>query len=292
MIILVAATVIVITIAIMAFSAYVGYRLVTPPRVVGQWTPRDLGHDYEEVWIRNREGLRLHAWWINRGSDKTVLPLHGYTVSKWEEIYMKPIMKILLDAGYNVLAFDFRAHGKSEGKRTTVGDRELIDLMSAIDWLLSNHPESARKIGLIGYSMGGIVTISALAEDDRVICGIADSPPIDMDKTAARGLRYFANLPQWLYPIIKPWVTAISGGRVFNIMRCADKVKKPLLLIAGSKDPLVMPEEIKEFAKRNEKVNPHVQLWVTEAEHVRTINLLPEEYKQKILEFFQEYLGN
>ncbi len=292
MIILVTAVVIVIVTGVIAFSAYVGYRLVTPPRVVGEWTPKDLGYDYEDVWITSRDGLRLHAWWIDRGSDKTVLPLHGYTVSKWEENYMKPVMKILLDAGYNVLAFDFRAHGKSEGKHTTVGDRELIDLMSAIDWLLSNHPGSARKIGLIGYSMGGIVTIRALGEDGRITCGIADSPPIDMDKTAARGLRYFANLPQWLYPIIKPWVTAISEGRVINIMRYADKVRKPLLLIAGSKDPLVTPEEIKEFAKRNEKVNPHIQLWVTEAEHVRTINLAPEEYKQRILEFLRECLGD
>lgn len=219
-----------------------------PPREVNTWTPKDLGFDYKEFWLKTRDNLKLHAWWIDQGNEKTVIPLHGYTASKWNETYMKPIIEILLRAGYNLLVFDFRAHERSEGKYTTIGDKELIDLISAVKWLKENHPEKARRIGLIGYSMGGIVTIGALAEDEQTNVGIADSPLVYIDK------KYFAGLPTWFYLFIKPLSRIISGGKEINMMEYANKIKKPLLLITGKKDPLVLQEEIVEFYKRNREI--------------------------------------
>lgn len=91
---------------------------------------------------------------------------------------MKPTVEFLLKEGYNVLVFDFRAHGKSEGgKYTTVGDKELLDVKAAVEWLKKTHPERADKIGLIGFSMGAMVTIRSLAEIEDVCCGVATHPP-------------------------------------------------------------------------------------------------------------------
>ncbi|WP_461865528.1 alpha/beta hydrolase [Thermococcus sp.] len=275
-----------------AFITFIAYKMASPPRLIGDWTPKDLGYgyEYEELWIRTKDGLRLHAWWIDQGNEKTIIPLHGYTASKWEEIYMKPTLEILLKGGYNVLVFDFRAHGKSEGKYTTIGDKELIDVLSAVDWIRENKSAKAQKIGLIGFSMGAIVTIRALAEDERICCGIADSPPIYMDRTGARGLKYFAKLPIWLYSIVKPITLWISRGKIINIIEYANKIKKPLLLIAGKKDPLVMIKEVEEFYKKNKKINPEVNLWVSEAAHVRTINISRDCYETHVLEFFGKML--
>ncbi len=274
----------------LAFITFVAYKMASPPRLVGEWTPKDLGYNFEEVIMKTRDGLKLHAWWIEQSCGKTVIPLHGYTASKWEKIYMKPIIEILLKGGYNVLVFDFRAHGKSDGKYTTIGDKEVIDVLSAIDWLKENKPEKAQKIGLIGFSMGAIVTIRTLAEDERVCCGIADSPPIYMDKTGARGLKYFAKLPAWLYSLVKPITLWISGGKIISIIQYASRIKKPLLLIAGKKDPLVMIEEVEEFYRENKKINPEINLWVSEAAHVRTINIAKECYETHVLEFFGKWL--
>ncbi|AEH25482.1 alpha/beta hydrolase [Pyrococcus yayanosii] len=274
----------------LAFSAVVGYKMVRPSRLIENWTPKDLGFEYEDVTIETRDGLKLSGWWIDNGSDKTVIPLHGYTASRWYSLYMKPTIEFLLREGYNVLVFDFRAHGRSEGKYTTVGDREVIDVLSAIDWLKEKHPERAGKIGLIGFSMGAMVTIRALAEDDRVCCGVADSPPIYLDKTGARGLSYFAKLPEWLYTFVKPFTKLFSGAKELNMLEYADKVRKPLLLIAGEKDPLVKVEEIREFYERNRVINREVELWVTDAPHVRTLKLYPEEWKERVGEFLKKHL--
>ncbi|WP_297468261.1 alpha/beta fold hydrolase [Thermococcus sp.] len=273
-----------------AFSAFVAYKMVKPPRFIGDWTPRDFGYEYEDVTIETRDGLRLSAWWIPNEKDSTVIPLHGYTRSRWDEVYMKQTTEFLLREGYSVLVFDFRAHGKSEGNYTTVGERELIDVVSAVDWLEKNHPEKAKKIGLVGFSMGAVVTIRALAEDERVTCGVADSPPIYLDKTGARGLKYFANLPEWLYAFVKPFTKLFSGAKELNMLDYAEKIRKPLLLIAGEKDPLVKVDEVKEFYERNRKVNPNVELWVTDSPHVRTLKFHPEEWKAKVSAFLRRHL--
>ncbi len=70
---------------------------------------------------------------------------------------------------------------------------------------------------------------------------MADSPPIYLDRTGARGgLRYFASLPEGgLYNFVKPFTKLFSGGaKELNMVEYADRVRKPpLLLIAGEKDP-------------------------------------------------------
>ena len=286
---MIAVVVVLIILALIAFSAFVAYKMVKPPRFIGDWTPKDLGFNYEDVTIETRDGLRLSGWWIPNG-EKTVIPLHGYTRSRWDEVYMKPTIEFLLKEGYSVLAFDFRAHGKSEGKFTTVGDRELIDVISAIDWLEKNHPEKAGRVGLIGFSMGAVVTIRALAEDERITCGVADSPPIYLDKTGARGLKYFANLPEWIYHFVKPFVKLFSGAKELSLLEYAERIRKPLLIIAGEKDPLVKVDEVREFYERNRTVNPGVELWVTDAPHVRTLKLHPEEWKAKVGDFLRRHL--
>ncbi|WP_297501870.1 alpha/beta fold hydrolase [Thermococcus sp.] len=273
-----------------AFVVFVAYKLVKPPRFIGKWTPKDLGFDYEEVVFETGDGLKLSGWWIDSGSEKTVVPLHGYTRSRWDDVYMKPVTEFLLKEGYNVLTFDFRAHGKSEGKYTTVGDREIDDVRGAVKWLVENHPERAKRIGLLGFSMGAVLAIRALAEINGVCCGVADSPPIEMDKTGARGLKYFANLPEWLYAFIKPFTKLFSGAKELNVMNYADKVRKPLLLIQGESDPLIKVEEVKAFYEKNREVNPDVELWITDSPHVRTLKFHPDEWKAKVGEFFRKYL--
>ncbi|ASJ00455.1 alpha/beta hydrolase [Thermococcus gorgonarius] len=274
----------------LTFSAFVGYKMVKPPRLIGDWTPKDLGFDYEDITFETEDGLKLSGWWISNGSDKTVIPLHGYTASRWYELYMKPTVEFLLKEGYNVLVFDFRAHGRSKGKYTTVSDKEIADVRAAVRWLKENHPEEAKRIALVGFSMGAMLTIRSLAEIEEVCCGVADSPPMDLDKTSARGLKYFVGLPEWLHVFVKPFTKLFSGGKEVHPISYADKARKPLLLIAGEKDPLVTVEEVREFYERNKTINPDVELWVTDAPHVRTLKLHPEEWKKKVGEFLRKYL--
>jgi len=41
----------------------------------------------------------------------------------------------LHEAGYNVMALDFRGHGDSDKRPTTLGREEVLDVQAALDWL-------------------------------------------------------------------------------------------------------------------------------------------------------------
>ncbi len=262
------------------FCAFVGYKLITPERLIKEWTPKDLGFDYEDVEFLTEDKIKLNGWYIPR-SDKCVILLHGYSVSRWDEVYMKKMIRILAENNFSVFTFDFRAHGTSGGKHTTFGDREFMDLRSAVDWVKEKH----REIYIIGYSMGGFLALKSVAEGlaEKVI---ADSPFIEIDKTGARGLKYFINLPAFLYPFVKIFVILFSGIKYKNTVpeKFKNDLSSPVFIIIGRNDPLVKVEEVKKFAEGKE----NIEIWITEGKHVRSILVNGEEYRDRVLEFLKK----
>ncbi len=283
MIWLIVGIILAVIILLTLFFAYVAYRMAKPPREVGDWNPGDFGLEYEEFEVKNSEGIPIRGWYINRGSDCTVFLLHGYTVSRWT-FYIKKMVEFLAGENCNIVLFDFRAHGKSGGKYTTVGDKEIEDFRAVLKKF------STSKNCVVGYSMGGIIAIRSLLEDE-VTCAIADSPPIYMDRTGRRGLRYFANLPEWIYTFARPFFVMITGGKVVDVLAYADKIKKPLLLIEGENDPLVKVGEVMEFQGRNGRVNHDVSIWINSGAHVRGIVADEEEYRNRIINFIRSHCG-
>ncbi|MFP4051042.1 MAG: alpha/beta hydrolase [Thermoplasmata archaeon] len=259
--------------------------MTKPERMKGDWTPDGLGLRYEDVSFNTEDSVELEGWWMDRGSEKTLICLHGYTSSRWYEVYMRPLLEILKREDYNILYFDFRAHGESGGKRTTIGDKEYLDLEAAVDWLKNNHDKKSKRIGIIGYSMGAMVGLKGLALDERIDCGIADSPPIDLDATSARSMRYFAGLPSIFYYLTKPIGILLFGIDTKSMYRYAEEIDKPLLLIGGKNDPIVDVSEVREFYEQNSMKNDHVEIWTTEGAHVRSMQKDTKEYKEKIINF-------
>ncbi len=272
---------VVVLLLVDGFLAFITYRLVKPPRHVEDWTPADLGLSYKDVEFQTEDGLKIRGWWVDVNSNRTLVVMHGYTTSRWA-FYVKRMIKEAVERGFNVLAFDFRAHGESEGKITTFGFYEILDLKAALDWLQPLN----QKVCLLGYSMGGIVAVRALAEDDRSLAGVADSAPVYADKSAARGLKYFARLPTWIYPVIKGYAMFL-GAKNVDLIDYADRVRKPLLLVVGEQDPLVRVEEVREFYELNRRVNDDVQIWVGKGGHVR-IMLEEPEYAERVLAFLKD----
>ena len=272
--------VVVVIIFFFLFSAFVACKLVKPDRFVDSWSPKDFGAEYENIELKTEDGLRLRGWHI-KGGENCVVLLHGYSRSRWDDVYMRKVMERMWKSGYSVLAVDFRAHGESEGKYTTLGDKEILDVKAMVKYA-NDH---CKKSYIIGYSMGGFLALkaAALRLADKVV---ADSPYIYTDKTGARGLKYFANLPEWLYHFVKPFAILISGVRYENTnpFKFAKDIRVPALIIAGKKDPLVKIEEVEEFVKKAS----NVELWITEGAHVRSILVDEEEYMNKLLGFFAQ----
>ena len=84
--------------------------------------------------------------------------------------------RLLPEFGFNVLIFDFRAHGESGGQLTTFGDRERNDVLGAVRYLRARRADDAEKIYGVGASLGAAALIAASSDDSpegRAIDAIA-----------------------------------------------------------------------------------------------------------------------
>jgi pimeloyl-ACP methyl ester carboxylesterase len=113
--------------------------------------------------------------------EKSVILAHGGQFSK--ESWAKQA-QILKDAGFHVLAIDFRGYGKSRGP----GDSDPMDAPFHFDVLAAVHylrQNGARSVAVVGGSMGGGAAGDASirskpGEIDRlVLLGAAPNDPAD-----------------------------------------------------------------------------------------------------------------
>jgi len=280
--------------ALLALAYVVSGKLLRPPRRRDEWTPRDLGYEYEEVVVETHDGCKLRGWSIPRGTDRTVVVIHGYTSSRWGD-YVRRAAEMLARRGFNVALFDMRAHGESEGKFTTLGYLEAGDVRRILDWLEKRG--AGAKLGLIGFSMGGAITIMVAALDSRVKAAVADSPYIDVVSSGRNWVRQarapLRHLLLAAYPLVVRLAARRAGVRLEDLVmyKYAERIKQPFLVVAAEKDALVPLEEVKRFYSILSRASPGAELWVVPVGHVRAVLEVPEEYERKVAGFFERWLA-
>ncbi len=295
LVIIIGSVILLVVIVMVLIARAAAKKLVHPPRVREGWNPGDLGLEYEDFTVRTTDGLGLKGWFIPGKRGETVIVLHGYTASKYNTEYIKPVVEILAKHGYNVVVYDHRAHGDSEGDITTLGYKEVDDLSRVIDWLIEEKRISG-KIGLIGYSMGGAITLKALAVEDRIAAGVADSPYVDIVVSGRQWIKRMKGILRTIllmdYPLIIRFARKYAGVdlKELNMFNYAEKIRKPLLIIAGKNDDLVPLGQINELAKKIKAVNENTEIWITDSRHVSAVRDYPEEYEEKVIGFFERWL--
>lgn len=97
---------------------------------------------------------------------------HGFAGARYPKMAAH-----LAGLGYGVLAFDFRGYGLSGGERGRVIPREqVVDVRSAVSWLVNRPEIDPTRIGVVGSSLGGSIAILEVADDDRVKVCVAGCP--------------------------------------------------------------------------------------------------------------------
>ncbi len=127
-------------------------------------TPDEYGLPFEHVTFTARDGVRLGGRLTGNPLSQrpTVIFCAGLFGSMDGDTHLVPHFD---RAGFDVLQFDWRGHGISDGQRGTLGVREVEDLLGAIDFL---QARGVRKIGLMGFSMGGAVAWRAAPPTGRL----------------------------------------------------------------------------------------------------------------------------
>ena len=134
--------------------------------------------------FQTQDNLTLEALYFPTSRDTvngTIILLHGIRAYKEHFASLAHGLTLL---GFNAVALDMRAHGKSNGTHCTYGVKEKHDVSDLIDHLqLSEHIEGS--IGIWGQSLGGAVALQAMAHDPRIEFGVVESAFASLGKQQA-----------------------------------------------------------------------------------------------------------
>jgi dipeptidyl aminopeptidase/acylaminoacyl peptidase len=283
------ALVVVVVIAILGISVYAASSLTQFEREPILNTPTDYGLEYVDVSFPSRDGLMLKGWWLGTQDDMPVIVMvHGSTRNRVNPPErMLGIASELVNNNYNVLMFDMRGHGESEGKRVSAGLYEINDLLGAIDYIKQRGIVS--KIGALGFSMGAATCLMTTPECEEIDAVIVDGAYADIVSIVESEFANRSDLPQFFLPIIL-FMTKNLYHVDFTALRPIETTKKitvPVFVIHGGQDTTVPVEHANRIAEVCQ--SPYSRLWIVpEAEHCEAYMERPEEYVNKLLSFFDE----
>ncbi len=186
------------------------------------------------------DGVELRGWFFPAmgPAQGTVIYLHGRNQNRDTSVVLA---HRLVPLGYNVLAYDSRAHGTSGGRYTTFGYYEKRDVSRAIDFLGVDH------VVLAGVSLGAAVAIQSAAEDPRVAGVVAISSFSSLEEVVRDRLPRF--IPEGQIRGAFRVVESRARMRVKDVdaVHAASHVEVPVLLLHGDLDrftPLAHAERI------------------------------------------------
>ena len=179
-------------------------------------------------------GVALRGWQCTATGHArgTIVYLHGVADNRGSAA--GPIVRFR-QQGYDVVAYDSRAHGQSAGDVCTYGFYEKHDLRRVLDAVRQT------PIVVVGTSLGAAVALQAAAEDRRISGVVAAEVFMDLE-TIARD-----RAPRFMWPqlVSEAFAEAERVGR-FDIQAVSPKIAAagihvPVLLLHGDADTDTRP---------------------------------------------------
>jgi len=97
---------------------------------------------------------------------------HGYTGVK--DLYLPDNARVLNEAGYVAMAFDYKGWGDSEGTRSRLAPYSRVaDVQAALTFLGAQPEVDGDRLGIYGTSYGGATVVWVGAIDPRVKCVVS-----------------------------------------------------------------------------------------------------------------------
>ena len=245
-------------------------------------------HFPEEVWIRKDE-LWQHAFWVDNGSDRTAVVVHGYGGHALDRYWRVPYYTA---RGFNVLLPDLRAHGSSEGRWIGFGAPEGSDVCEWVRWLRKNAGKPQRVL-LDGVSMGAASVLIAsgaydLPELRLVLADCGFTSAWDEFRYLLRKVPGLLRTPLLLAANL--WNRAFTG---FNLrspsaLEAAAHSRVPTMFVHGQKDDFVPPEMSERLFAAC--AAPKELLRVKDAGHALSFAADEAEYTARLDGMIQQYI--
>ncbi len=252
--------------------------------------------EMKPISFKTRDSLLVNGYLtLPKGSTKKNLPVvvmpHGGPDSRSSWGYNSEV-QFLANRGYAVFQVNFRG-SKGYGKKFwTAGFKEWggkmqDDITDGVGWLISENIADPSRIAIYGSSFGGFSALHGLiTQTDLYRCGASHSGFTNLFTYLKDIPPYFRPYQQMFYETVGNPETDADYFREVSPVFHTDKIKVPVLIAQGAKDPRVNMNETNQFVKELKKRNVPVTYILKEDEghFFRNINNRLEFYKE--LELF------
>ncbi|KRW99830.1 hypothetical protein PPERSA_10949 [Pseudocohnilembus persalinus] len=240
--------------------------------------PTDFGLEYENVYIKTSDNLKLHGWFIkqikNSESAPTILYYHENAGNIGTRLYF---LNAYYQNGYNVMLIAYRGYSDSEGIPSESG--LYLDAQAILDHLFNRNDIDVSKIFIHGRSLGGAMAIYSASET----------------KFQPRGLileNTFTSISD-MVDVIFPKLSFLKAPLIRNHFKSVErigKIKVPILFIFAMKDQLVPPKQMAklfESAVNAQFKRKHI---IEDGDHNSSWALDVDTYFENINKFTNEVL--
>jgi len=237
------------------------------------------GIEFQKVEFITEDNVRLSAWYTPPRNGAIILVAHGYGDKRTEDFH-----SLFASHGYGVIAWDFRAHGNSEGDFSSLGYYEVLDAKAALDF--AHAQPGVEHIGAWGGSMGAVTMIRAAVQYPEIEALVADSP--------------FATLEDEMnlrvpFPVMRPLIRFFAErqtGVTLDLVRPVDDIAhispRPVFLIQGMSDGMIPLDSAQRLY---DAAGEPRQLWTEDdVPHLNMYACYKERYTKRVIKFFDEYL--
>ncbi len=194
----------------------------------------------KELFLQTNDNIKIAINHYVGQKDSVIIICPGWFMTKDSKTFCKLAKDFT--PNFDVIAMDFRGHGKSGGFYTFTAKEEL-DLSAVINY--AKEECNYKQIYLLGFSLGGALVLISAAKNSFINKVIAVSAPVNFLKIENHMYSPDAWIPTLFHKFEpKRWLT-IRPGYIFhkkeNPIDIVDKITIPTLFIAGEKDPTVFP---------------------------------------------------
>lgn len=252
----------------------------------------------EEISFPSKDGIRISGFvvkppgYVAGRRYPTLLWIHGGPVSQYANSFTLP-WQIFASQGYVVVAANPRgSSGRGEAFATAIykdwGGKDSEDVLAAVDYVVQQGLADPNRLGVGGWSYGGILTNVVIAKDARFKS--ATSGASISNVLAGYGTDMY--IREYEIELGRPWQDLDAYLHNSYAFLHADRIKTPTLFLCGAEDfnvPLLNSEQMYQ-ALRSLGVPTQLVIYPGEHHGIRKPTYLKDRM-QRYLDWHGKYLN-
>ena len=218
-----------------------------------EWLARSRLAEVEPITFKSRDGTAINGFtlkppdFVPGKRYPTILRIHGGPVSQYQYEFDFQL-QTLAGHGYLVVVANPRgSSGRGERFATAIfadwGNKDVQDVLAAIDYAVAQGLADPARLGVGGWSYGGILTNYVIAQDRRFKAAVSGASISNV--LAGYGTDQYVR--EYEVELGVPWKAADTWIKLSFPFLHADRITTPTLFLCGDKDfnvPLLNSEQM------------------------------------------------